>query len=243
MPDRVWYIKNLDLFEGLHDISAMSVAGNAGEILLEPRQIITFQGDQPRVVYVVIAGRIQVSHLLPDGREVILAYLGPGDIWGSVDEVESDAPANTMDSHQAMAQTATCLLQFDAGYFHHMLSRRPRVAFKIIRQLGLRKRRVELRLINLCFKTNLQKLASLLLELAETYGAATENGIRIGLGLTHQEMGAMVGMTREQVTKLFTQLRESGAIETVKGRIILRDLDRLRDELDEIVPKFPTYLG
>ncbi|MCB2156875.1 Crp/Fnr family transcriptional regulator [bacterium] len=229
MPDRVWYIKNLDLFEGLQDMSAMSVAGNAGEVLLDPKQIITFQGDQPRVVYVVISGRLQVSHLLPDGREVILTYLGPGDIWGAVDEDEVDAPASPMDSHQAMAQTPTQLLRFDAAYFRHMLSRRPRVAFKIIRQLGIRKRRVELRLINLCFKTNLQKLASLLLELAESHGVEIDGGIRIGLGLTHQEMGAMVGMTREQVTKLFTQLRESGAIETVKGRIILRDLDRLRE--------------
>jgi hypothetical protein len=79
--------------------------------------------------------------------------------------------------------------------------------------IGLRRHRIERRLKNLLFLPNRDRLVNLLLDLAEQFGAHDNDGIRLRIKLSHQELGNLIGSTRETVTVLLGQLRSEGSVE------------------------------
>jgi CRP-like cAMP-binding protein len=103
----------------------------------------------------------------------------------------------------------------------------PPLALGITKLIGLRRRRIERRLKSLLYRSNRDRLADLLVELAEQYGRRTPEGILIELKLSHQELASVIGSTRETVTLLLGQLQLEGLILVGRRRIVVRDLSRL----------------
>lgn len=158
---------------------------------------------------------------LQDGRRIIVNILGPGDYWGWLEEPgggESGDEALTL-----RAATEVVCLSFDREYFEGMLARRPYVALEVARMLGLRTRRYELRIASLIYQNSRQKLASLLLELTK------ENPKDI-INLSHEQLGAIVGLSREQVTRLLGDFTCAGHISSSRRRIAVLNRAGLRSE-------------
>ena len=82
----------------------------------------------------------------------------------------------------------------------------------------------------------------MILELTETYGEQTEDGINLGIKLSHQEIASLIGSTRETVTVVLGQIQQEGKIKTARRRIVVKDLQALAAEVKEEVrmPKNQT---
>jgi len=216
---KLWYLKRFPLFTGftrkemgeVERLTEMRRYGK-GEVLYLPGQL----GNQ---LFLIKSGIVKLSRLLADGRELTLALLKPGDVFGEL-EVIGDAPR----SAQATAYGPTVLCAMQKRDVLRWMQRKPDLALRITKLIGLRRHVIERCLERLLFRAAPAKLAALLLDLATQFGRQTTGGrLIIDVPLTHQELANLTGSVRETVSDVLLQFRDHGLIAIDRRRIELRD--------------------
>lgn len=188
-----------------------------------PRQVIYLPGDRAHGVHFLTTGRIKISKVTRDGKELTLAYRNEGDFFGEpclLDGGPREEMAEAMDASVTVEiprELLDTLLRNDGG-----------AAYKFARALIVRRKDLETRVEQLIFKDVGAKLAELLLNLGQEHGISDERGIVVGLKITHQEMANLIGSTRETVSLTLSQFKRKGLIQTDGRRVILSDLEGLR---------------
>jgi CRP/FNR family transcriptional regulator len=199
----------------LCDDELSELAKLAVEHSFMPNEFIFWDGDEPEWFYIVAEGRVKVLKHSSSGKEFVIAFFGPGEVFGEVAVFEGKPyPA----SAQAVAKTRVVgIRRADLLTF---LASRPQVALSIINVLGERLRDAQSRLRDLAAERVEQRLASVLLMLSSK--------IRLTLPFTRQEIADMVGTTTETAIRILSQLRERGIVSSTRGKIIIRDTEKLR---------------
>jgi CRP/FNR family cyclic AMP-dependent transcriptional regulator len=175
--------------------------------------------EQPgEVVYVLVEGTIKILVEQLDGREVILAVLGPGDTVGEMSLVDSAGrSANVMTLERC---TFLCL---DKSTFQEALGSVPEFTRNLVRLLASRLRLANAQIQALSTLDVAGRLARQLLAFAERYGRTADGapgGVRIGLRLTQADLADLVGASRERVNQVMRELRERGLISVDRARRI-----------------------
>jgi CRP-like cAMP-binding protein len=187
------------------------------------RQVVYLPGDRATGVHVLGNGRVKISKVTRDGKELTLAYRTTGDFFGETclldggpreEMVEAMEPCTTVEIEQAALDK---LLQANAA-----------VAYQVARTLIARRRDLETKMEQLIFKDVGSKLAELLLRLGSEHGVENKKGLVLGLKITHQEMANLIGSTRETVSLTLSQFKRKGFIQTEGRRVILADREGLR---------------
>jgi CRP/FNR family transcriptional regulator len=138
-------------------------------------------------------------------------------------------PMNGDDLHDAYAEAMSdCVLRVvPAADLERTAAEHPQVAMNLMRSLSQRLRSVEDRLESLAFRGVAARLAGQLLELMNRYGRVTPQGIRIDERFTHMQLAEMIGTSRETLTKVLNELRESGMIDVRERLVWVLDADAL----------------
>ncbi|MDP2681473.1 MAG: Crp/Fnr family transcriptional regulator [Deltaproteobacteria bacterium] len=204
---KLWYINANKLFSGLSGKNRGEIASKLTEMNVKKNDFVYNAGDKAKTVYVVKEGRVKIIRYSPDGRELIIDILEQGDIFGELamageKERETDAVA--------MEDSFICAMQ--RGDFEDLLGQMPGLSLSIIKWMGLRLRRVENRFENMIFNDVRTRLIALFNDLAKKYGMTVNDGIKIKLRLSHNEIASLVGATRETVTLELNNLKRSGSI-------------------------------
>ena len=110
-----------------------------------------------------------------------------------------------------------------------LMEKRPNISLRITKLVGLRRRNVENRLRNIMFRSNRERVLSILVELVENYGKPQGGEWEIGLHLSHQEFASLIGATRETVTVALGHLQLEGLIRVNRRRITVVDRQRLTE--------------
>ena len=208
-------LKKSLIFSSLRDDELSELAKLAVEHSFAPNEFIFWDGDEPEWFYIVAEGRIKVLKHSSSGKEFVIAFFGPGEVFGEVAVFEGKpCPA----SAQAVAKTRVVGIR--RADFLTFLASRPQVALSIINVLGERLRDAQSRLRDLAAERVEQRLASVLLMLSSKVGLI--------LPFTRQEIADMVGTTTETAIRILSQLRERGIVSSTRGRIIIRDTEKLR---------------
>ena len=208
-------LKKSLIFSSLRDDELSELAKLAVEHSFTPNEFIFWDGDEPEWFYIVAEGRIKVLKHSSSGKEFVIAFFGPGEVFGEVAVFESKPyPA----SAQAVAKTRVVGIR--RADFLTFLASRPQVALSIINVLGERLRDAQSRLRDLAAERVEQRLASVLLMLSSKLG--------LTLPFTRQEIADMVGTTTETAIRILSQLRERGIVSSTRGKIIIRDKEKLR---------------
>ncbi len=203
------------IFSSLSDSELNELAKLAVERSLKPNEFIFWDGDNPKWFYLIAKGRVKVLKHSSSGKEFIIAFLGAGEIFGEVAVFEGKPyPA----SAQAVAETRVVgIMREDFLVF---LASRPQVALSIISVLGQRLRDAQSRLRDLAVERVEQRLASVLFRLSLKLGST--------LPFTRQEIADMTGTTTETAIRIVSQFRDRGIVSSNRGRIIIRDKEKLR---------------
>jgi CRP/FNR family cyclic AMP-dependent transcriptional regulator len=188
-----------------------------------PRQVIYLPGDRAQGVHFLASGRIKVSKVTRDGKELTLAYRTEGDFFGEPCLLEG-GPREEM----AEAMDASVTVEVERELLDQMLQSNGVASYKFARALILRRKDLETRVEQLIFKDVGSKLAELLLNLGHEHGIADERGLVVGLKITHQEMANLIGSTRETVSLTLSQFKRKGLIQTEGRKVILADPEGLR---------------
>ena len=177
----------------------------------------------PDRVVVLVSGFVKLSRVSEDGREVILAIRGPGDLIGEQSAIDGRPRSATATALDEM--TALALSRDD---FIALLECEPRIALVVLRMLSARLREADVGRMELSLQDATGRVAARILELAERFGAAAGAGVEIHLPISQEELAGWTGCSRDSVVKALQSMRGLGWIETGRRRITVLELDQLR---------------
>jgi len=215
-------LSSSELFEGLTDAALADLDGRLRAAGFRKGELIYSPYDRGDALYLLEARRVRLYRSAHDGRQLTMAMLDEGEAFGLV-------PVNGDDLHDAYAEAMSdCVLRVvPAADLERTAAEHPQVAMNLLRSLSQRLRSVEDRLESLAFRGVAARLAGQLLELMDRYGRVTPQGIRIDERFTHMQLAEMIGTSRETLTKVLNELRESGLIDVRERLVWVLDADAL----------------
>ncbi|MBI1904081.1 MAG: Crp/Fnr family transcriptional regulator [Planctomycetia bacterium] len=228
MAERLWYVKKCRLFERLSAEQLGRLENRARVRSFAKNTPVYLPSDDGDAVFVLAEGRVKLCNFTPDGKQAILAFIEPGELFGEQALLE-DGPRE----EHAETVLASTIIQLPADELQRLMAQTPELTLGITRLIGFRRKRIERRLKSLLFRSNRERLVQLLLDLAEQYGRPDEKGLVIDIKLSHQDLASVIGSTRESVTLLLGQLQLEGHLKVARQRIVVRDMKRLVAVLDE----------
>jgi CRP-like cAMP-binding protein len=219
----LWYLKKVPLLGDLNSETLGQIADLVEIKEIRRRQVIYLPGDPGNAVYIVNGGRVKVSKVTRDGKELTLAYRSPGEVFGEACLIDG-SPREEM----AEAMENALVTEIDRGQFEKLLSTHASLGYRMTKILAQRRREMETKIENLVFKDVNSKLAELLLRLGSEYGVDDSRGTLVALKITHQEMANLIGSTRETVSLTLAQFKRKGLIQTEGRKVIISDREGLR---------------
>jgi len=219
----LWYLKKIGLFSEMSpdELNALANLANLEEV--RRRRVIFLPGDPGTSVFFVNGGRVKISRVTRDGKELTLAYRGPGEIFGELCMVDG-GPRSEM----AEAMENALVTEIPRSEFEKLLETHPRMGLRLVKTLCDRRRELENTVEKLVFHDVNAKLGELLLQLANDYGVDDSRGTLVAVKITHQEMANLIGSTRETVSLTLSQFKRKKLIATEGRKIILTDREGLK---------------
>lgn len=199
--------------------------------VVEPGRLLHWQGDPVEFVTAIESGAVKLSGVSADGRARAVGLVGRGALLGAA-SVLLGRP------HDACAEVveAADVLVVPAAPFLDAVGADPALALEVMRRFALEIQGMSGRVRGLTLLSVRDRLKRALIELAEAYGTETPDGIRIDVGLTHQELGEMLAANRSTITASLGELRRDGYVETAGHHVIVRPLHiRILDGLEQAV--------
>jgi len=180
-------------------------------------QVLFVEGEPSHSLYFICAGRVKVYRAASDGREQILHLLGDGDPIAVVPFFDGDPyPANA----EVLTDSEIAVIQFED--FERIARANPGILVQMLRILARRLRHAQEEIASLALKSVAGRMAGRLLDLARRKGEHVADGIEIDLQLSRQELGHLIGASRETVTRVLHQFQREDAIRIDGTRIVIR---------------------
>ncbi len=196
-------LAHVDLFSGLDDDELSSVAQLVHPMHVERDEQIFAAGDHADAAYVISRGKVNIVITSPDGKELILAVLGEGQIFGEMGLLEA-APR----SAAVVAATSVELLSISRADFERLLDRHPRIARKLLTVISQRLRRANAKMESLAYMDVAGRLARYFLDLARDHGQRLGNGWVVIRRPTHSEIAHSIGTSRETVSRVINDFEQ-----------------------------------
>ena len=213
MPIDPHILQALPRFEALPVAAVRDLAAVMEQRSFRPGQYIVFEDDPQHGLFVILEGRVRLARTAPEGREQVLAVVGPGELFNVVPLVDAGpAPAT------ARAMAPTRCLHLPAAMLPPLLAAHSDVALVLLRDLAAQVRDLAVLLEDLAFRTVRTRLARILLHEAADGTAA----------LTHQELAARAGTVREIVGRTLRQMADEGLVELSRGNVVVLDVAGLQ---------------
>jgi CRP/FNR family transcriptional regulator, cyclic AMP receptor protein len=219
----LWYLKKIGLLSEMtaDELNALAAVANLQEV--RRRRVIFLPGDPGTSVFFVNGGRVKISRVTRDGKELTLAYRGPGEVFGELCLVDGGPRAE-----MAEAMENALVTEIPRGEFEKLLETHARMGLRLVKTLCDRRRELENTVEKLVFHDVNAKLAELLLQLSDDYGVDDARGTLVAVKITHQEMANLIGSTRETVSLTLSQFKRKKLIATEGRKIILTDREGLK---------------
>jgi CRP/FNR family cyclic AMP-dependent transcriptional regulator len=216
-------VRRAPLFAALDDEAARALLSQMGPTRLERGDILFREGDQGDTLYVIGEGKVKLGRTSTDGRENLIAILGPGEMFGELSLFDPGPRTMT-----ATAVAETQLMGLGNDSLTSLLTGRPEVAKALLAALAKRLRRTNEHLADLVFTDVPGRVAKALLDLANRFGRPVEEGVLVAHDLTQEELAQLVGASRETVNKALADFATRGWIKLEARAVLLLDVERLK---------------
>ena len=229
------------LHHGIDDSRANPPATSGSPTSLDPAQLrslsalgrtlrfadgarIFREGEISGRVILLVRGRVKVFSSTKDGRDIVLAIRGPGEMLGEISAIDGGPHSATCEAMEPVEAIAIA-----SEVFRGFLKAHPQVPFLLLRTITSRLRDADRKRVEFGGQDTLGRVAARLIELAEQHGSDDAGRVRIDLAFSQQELAGWVSASRESVVKALTVMRSRGWIETRRRRIIVLNLPAIRE--------------
>jgi len=219
VTNKVWYLQQSRLFSDTADGEAEAYQHLFRMELFPKRTRVFDVGDPARIIYLVKYGKVRIARLTPDGKEVTVAVLGAGDIFGEETLFDATRPR----SNVAICVEETLLCMSRADELLALLSTDPQVALNVAKILSDRLDDASGTIEDFAYSKVPDRIVHLFERLSHEHGRRTPGGIAIDVALTHGEIASAIGSTRETVSLELAKLIRAGRVKQEGRAFVLPD--------------------
>ncbi len=220
--EKIRLLSMVDVLEPLSEEELEEFSRHVPDMHVEQGRIFYTPEDRSEALFMLKKGRVRIYKVAPDGWEFTLAVVEAGTMFGEM----ALTAQRLQEAHaEAIEPSDICVLKRED--LEILVRENPEVGLRMIRVLSERLRLCETRLEDFGLKDVPARLASLILQLAESEGVMTREGPTIPTHYTHRQLATMIGSSRETVTRAFTKLQKAGAVELKHRHIYIKDVEAL----------------
>ncbi|SOD71890.1 CRP-like cAMP-binding protein [Jatrophihabitans sp. GAS493] len=215
-------LRRAGLFQGVDDDDAEAL-GSQFEIFDAARGTTLFhEGEPGDSLYIVLAGKVKLGRRSTDGRENLVAIMGPADEFGELSIFDPGPRTAT-----AVVVTDARLARLPKSALQKWVNDRPEIALQLLRVVARRLRRTNTMLADLIFVDVPGRVAKQLLQLAQQFGSVDGGQLRVTHDLTQEELAQLVGASRETVNKALADFAQRGWLRLEGKSVVILDRERL----------------
>lgn len=221
LPKRVEqraHLKRVHLFADFEDAELDEVLSVMKEKRFLRDATILIQRDPGESCFLIVSGEVKVSLFGEDGKEIILAKLGEGEVFGEM-ALLSGAPR----SATVIAVQDTTLLVLEREEFTRLVMRQPKLALKMLSVLADRLRKADEKIASIVLFDVSRRVTHFMIEMARNEGVQTPEGLVIRRRPTHREIANMTGTTRETVSRVLSELARGGYVSMTGKRLTIHE--------------------
>lgn len=210
------------LFRGLGADGARAVLSEARPNRYAKGQSVFEQDEEALSFFLLTEGHLRVTRLTPDGQQVVVRYISPGEPFGVAMAIGRATYPGT-----ATAVVDSVALAWPTTVWPRLVSAYPQLAANAMQLLGGRLMDANTRLVEMSTQQVERRIAHTLLRLAQQSGRKIEKGIQIDFPISRQDVAEMTGATLHTVSRVMSAWEEKGLVESGRQRIVLTDPHRL----------------
>ena len=219
----LWFFESVNLYKTLCPHKVKAMADKHVYNYYKKDQFIYFPEDAAQDIFMVVTGRVKIGNYLEDGKEVVTAILSTGEIFGELALAGED---KRKDFAQAMdANTTICPLSI--AELKKLMKDNRELSFSLLKLVGLRLMKVERKLELLVFRDARTRIVEFLKDAASWKGKKVGFETMIPTRLTHKDIAALTGTSRQTVTTILNELKDKNLINFDRKKILIRDLEKL----------------
>ncbi|CAM3659165.1 Crp/Fnr family transcriptional regulator [Mesobacillus zeae] len=219
MPYKNKVTHSIEIKELLH-FADRTITAKKGTYLFQ-------EGMDAEELYLIISGKVQISKVTKDGRELALRICGENDICGEL-TLFTEAPKYLL---SALVLDEGEIVAIKKDVIEREIFQNPSLAFEFMKWMSDHFRKTQTKFRDLVLNGKKGALFSTLIRMTNSYGVKKTDGILIDLPLTNQELANFCGTSRESTNRILNDLKRGGIISIKKGKIIIHDLDYLKAEI------------
>ena len=220
----LWFFEESDLFDILCPRKTPTMEDEQAPSIFDKDDFIYFPNDNSNWIYMISNGRVKIGTYTEDKKEVLKAILTKGEIFGELALVDEQVRG---DFAQAM-DNDTRICRMSINDLKNLMKDNHELAFKILRIVGWRLRKMERKIESLVFKDARSRIIEFLYDMAVEKGQKVGFEMMIKNHLTHKDIASLTGTSRQTVTTVMNELRERNLINFDRRRILIRDLNTLQ---------------
>lgn len=219
----LWFFEQTDLFDILCPRKGPQMEDKHTPSVYQKDDFIYFPQDDSNWIYMISNGRVKIGTYTDDKKEIVKAILTKGEIFGELalagEEFRKDF-AQAMDN-----DTRICRMSIEN--LKELMKDDQELAFKILRIVGWRLRKMERKIESLVFKDARTRIVEFLHDMAVEKGQKVGFELMIKNHLTHKDIASLTGTSRQTVTTVMNELRDQNLINFDRRRILIRDIEKL----------------
>ncbi|MCB0493213.1 MAG: Crp/Fnr family transcriptional regulator [Cyclobacteriaceae bacterium] len=219
----LWYFESVNLYNVLCPHKTKTMGDTHTFTEFKKDEFIYFPDEKSTHIYMIASGRVKIGHYLDDGKEVVTAILSTGEIFGELALAGED---QRKDFAQAMDSVSICPLSIDD--LKDLMKEDKELSFKMLKLVGLRLMKLERKLELLVFKDARTRIIEFLKDSASWKGKKVGFETMIPTKLTHKDIAALTGTSRQTVTTILNELKDQNLINFDRRKILIRDIDQLK---------------
>ena len=219
---KLWYLENFNILKALSKSEMMKLNERTKMRNCHKNEVIYLPYEKSNTIYFLKEGKVKISSVSEDGREMIHAILGQGEIFGEL------AITDQSERKQIAEATEDALVcSIDVNEFSEFMRSNSRLNLSITKAIGFRLRKIQARLESLWFKSAPERIRSFIKDLADEHGRDVGDEKSVNLNLTHQEIASLTATTRQTVTSTLNDLEKKGIIIYDRKRILIKKYNEL----------------
>ncbi|MDH3670494.1 MAG: Crp/Fnr family transcriptional regulator [Gammaproteobacteria bacterium] len=211
-----------DILKRLEKRDLALVMSRGHRLHLTSKEILFFQGDRHKGIFIIQSGLVRTYYTSTSGREITLAYWQPGNFVGG-----PDVFGESIHMWSGVAVRDTDVVMLPGSEIRGLMERIPEFAVALVEALVFKGKRFSTLVQLLGTRSIAERLSHLLLALSSFYGVSKEGGIAIAADFTHEDLAHMVGASRQWVTTTLDRLQEKGVVRIRKRQVIILRPDLL----------------
>jgi CRP-like cAMP-binding protein len=215
-------IQSFPLFSGMSDSELDDIIAHAKALRIPKGTAVFEQGQEASAFYVLIQGRLKVVQVTPDGQQVVIRFVVPGDIYGIAKALDRPDYPGT-----ATAVVDSLTLTWDMALWGQFMARHPTLALNVVKTMGQRVQDAHARVKEMATEGVERRVAHALLRLVEHSGREVDQGVLVDFPVTRQDLAEASGTTLHSVSRILSAWEDAGVVVAGRQKVIVCDLEGL----------------